>query len=109
MSASWAATRATGSHQSAGAWRLCWPGQRQLSFLYGRGGELQSGQNVSPLQIRIVGEDLIEAASGGKLAKNGADRHPGVPDAGKTAHSIRIEIRSYAMAREYASQRIWLR
>lgn len=57
-------------------------GQRQLSFLHGRGGEFQSGQDVSPLQIGIVSEDLFEAASGGKLAKDGADRHPGVPDAG---------------------------
>ena len=70
---------------------MLWPGQRQLSFLYGRGGELRSGQDVSPLQIGIVSKDLFEATSGGKLAKDGADRHPGVPDAGKTAHPVRID------------------
>jgi hypothetical protein len=33
--------------------------QRQLSLLHGCGGELQRSQDVGPLQIRIVLEDLF--------------------------------------------------
>src|SRR5258708_5191679 len=39
-------------------------GQRQFTFLHGCGRELQGGEDVIPVQVRIVDENFLNAAPG---------------------------------------------
>jgi hypothetical protein len=41
--------------------------QRQLAFLHGRRGELQGGQDIVPVQVREVGEELGDGQPRGEL------------------------------------------
>jgi hypothetical protein len=56
--------------------RLRWLGERQFAFLHGCGREFQSSQDVSPFQIRVVDENLLDAAACRELAQHSAHRYP---------------------------------
>lgn len=58
----------------------------QLALLHGSGGELQGSQDVGSLQVRVIGEDLLDATPRRELTQHRADRHPGVADARQPAH-----------------------
>jgi hypothetical protein len=60
------------------AWRLRWLSQRQFAFLHGSGRELQGRQDVSPFQVRIVGENFLDTAPRDQPPQNSAHRYPGV-------------------------------
>ena len=49
-------------------WKLGRLGQRQFTFLHSCGRELQGGEDVIPVQVRIVDEDFLNAAPGCELA-----------------------------------------
>jgi hypothetical protein len=50
------------------AWKLGRLGQRQFTFLRGCGRELQGGEDLIPVQVRIVDENFLNAAPGCELA-----------------------------------------
>ena len=66
-------------------------GQGQFAFLHGCRGELQCGQDIGPVQVREVNQELGDGQPRGELAQDRAHRHPGVPDAGQAAHLVRVD------------------
>ena len=80
-----------GHHQAVTHGTLRWLGERQFAFLHRCGGELQCCQDVSPFQIRVISEDLLGTAPGRELTQDGTHGHSGVPDAGQTAHPVRVD------------------
>jgi hypothetical protein len=66
-------------------------GPGQPAFLHGCCGELQRGEDISPVQVREVNKDLGDGQPRGELAQYRAHRHPGVPDAGQAAHPVRVD------------------
>ena len=71
--------------------RLGGLGERQFAFLYGCGCELQSSKDVIPFQVRVVDDDLLDAAPSRELAQDSAHCDPGIPDTGQPTHPGRVD------------------
>ena len=85
-------SRATAARSSRGGGASRWGSYHcQVTLLRSGGCVFERGENVLAFQVGVVGKQLVDAGTTGKLTEHCAHRHAGVADAGQAAHTVWID------------------